>query len=268
MKKLHIGRAVPSLSDRRLQKVPPQEAALIRNDFGEYLRGLGYSPYTIEHSQRRLLRLANWLSEQCRYPQMTQLTRQEVPRLLRRFLPGRRPETLVCFRKPLLQWLRFQGRHIPPARQVGWQRWLDDYLDFLRIHRGVGDSMIQRAQANVSAFLKVLFGRGEADWARVQLTDIWRFALQHTREVKPSYAKDRLGQIRRFMIFVLMRGACSQQLTVAFPKVALRGSCQSPNGFLLPYRITSTTGVRRTALSISYSFVIPDAEGIHCPDLF
>jgi site-specific recombinase XerD len=105
---------------------------------------------------------------------------------------------------------------------------LDDYLEFLRTHRGVGLSIVQRAQANVSAFLQTLFGQGEADWSRIEPADIWRFALRHTRGVKPSSAKDRIGQIRRFMRFVLMRGGCSPQLMAAFPRVAARGSSTRP----------------------------------------
>jgi len=46
--------------------------------------------------------------------------------------------------------------------------------------------------------------------------------------VSPSYAEDRLGPIRRFMHFVLMRGGCSQRLLTAFPKVANYGSSTRP----------------------------------------
>jgi integrase/recombinase XerD len=216
-------------SYRGLQKVDPHDFALIRNDFDVYLRGLGYSPYTVAFYQRRLLRLANWLGEHRHRPRMTELTRKAVPHLLNRFLPGRCPNTLACFRRPLLQWLRFQGRFARPAAQVGWQAWLDDYLHFLRTHRGVADTTILRAQANVSALLKVLFGSGKANWAWVQPADLWRFALQHTRGVSPSYAEERLGQVRRFMQFVVMQGACSQRLLTAFPKVANYGSCTRPS---------------------------------------
>jgi integrase/recombinase XerD len=228
MRRHRIGRRVPIVSTRRLQKIRLKEATLVRKDFGDYLRALGYSPYTIKHYQRRLLRLANWLNECRGSSQLSKLTRKEVPRLLACFLPSRRPETQACFRRALFQWLRFQGRYVAAGTQLGWQRWLDDYLDFLRTHRGVGDSTIQRAQVNVNAFLHALFGRGRANWARVQALDIWRFARQHVRGVKPSYAKDRLGQVRRFLRFVLMQGACSQQLLTAFPKVALRGSSTRP----------------------------------------
>jgi site-specific recombinase XerD len=160
---------------------------------------------------------------------MTKITRKDVPRLLNRFLPGRRPNTLLCFRRPLFQWLRFQGRFTPPAPQVGWQKWLDDYLDFLQVHRGVAFTTIQRAKANVSALLKALFGNGKANWARVQPADLWRFAFRHIHGASPNYAEDKLGQVRRFMQFVMMQGACSQRLLTAFPKVANHGSCTRPS---------------------------------------
>ena len=250
--------SIPAISHRKPLKVVPQEAQLIRVDFGDYLRGLGYAPYTIEYYQRRLLRVAGWLCERHGRPQMKQLTREEVPRLLARFLPGCRPETLVCFRKPLFHWLRFQGCYTPPAPRVRWQRWLDDYLHFMRVHRGVGHTMVQRAQTNVSAFMKTLFGRGKANWSRVKPADIWRFAHQHVRGAKPSYAKDRLGQVRRFMRFVQMRGACSPQILAAFPKVAAYGSSTRPEilseqqerDLLACFQRTSSEGKRDYAMTV------------------
>ena len=222
-------RSYSPASYRGLQNVDPHDFALIRNDFDVYLRGLGYSAYTVAFYERRLLRLANWLGEHCRRPRMTELTRNEVPHLLNRFLPGRRPNTLACFRRPLLQWLRFQGRFARPVSKVGWQRWLDDYLAFLRTHRGVADTTIQRAQVNVSALLKALFGKGKANWARVQPADLWQFALRHTSGVSASHAEERLGQVRRFLQFAVMQGACSQPLLTSFPKVANYGSCTRPS---------------------------------------
>jgi len=230
MTKCCVDLSLPPASYRRLQKVDRQDSALIRDDFGVYLRALGYSPYTIAFNQRRLLRLANWLGEHCRRPRMTQITRKGVPHLLNRFLPGRRPNTLVCFRKPLFHWLRFQGRFTQPTPAVGWQRWLDDYLDFLRSHRGVASyTTTQRAQDNVSALLKALFGDCKANWTWVQPADMWRFARRHTRGVSPSYAEDRLGEIRRFMQFVVMQGACSPRLLTSFPRVANYSRCTRPS---------------------------------------
>jgi site-specific recombinase XerD len=129
----------------------------------------------------------------------------------------------------LFQWLRFQGCFTPPAPTAGWQAWLDNYLEFLRNHRGVADTTIRRAQANVSAFLKALFGNGKANWGRVEPDDVWRFAFRHTRGVRASYSNDRLCQVRRFLQFVVMQGACHQRLLIAFPKVANYGSRVQPS---------------------------------------
>jgi len=229
MTKHRANLSFPRASHRGFRKVNPQDSALIRVDFGAYLRGLGYSPYTIAFYQHRLLRLAQWLGEHPCRPRLTQITREEVPRLLNRFMPKRRPNTLLCFRRPLFQWLRFQGRFIPPTSHVGWQKWLDDYLEFLQIHRGVAFTTIQRAKANVSALLRALFGTGKANWARVEPADLWRFALRHIHGASPNYAEDKLGQTRRFMQFVMMHGACSQRLLIAFPKVANYGNCTRPS---------------------------------------
>jgi integrase len=72
------------------------------------------------------------------------------------------------------------------------------------------------------------YGHGKANWTRIHPGDIWRFARQYIIGVKPHYAKDRLGNVRRFLRFVQMRGACSPQLVAAFPKVALYGSYTRP----------------------------------------
>ena len=258
MTKQRSSKSASAVLRRKPLKVVPQEAKLIRVDFGDYLSGLSYAPYTIEYYQRRLLRLAGWLCEHHGRPRMRQLTREEVPRLLARFLRGCRPETLACFRRPLFQWLRFQGRYTPPAPRVLWRRWLDDYLDFMRIHRGVGHTMVQRAQTNVSAFLRTLFGCGKANWAEIKPADIWRFAHKHVRGAKPGYAKDRLGQVRRFMRFVQMQGACSPQLLAAFPKMAALGSSTRPEilseqqerDLLACFQRTSSEGKRDYAMTM------------------
>src|SRR5213592_2420789 len=75
MTKQRSSKSASAVLRRKPLKVVPQEAKLIRVDFGDYLSGLSYAPYTVEYYQRRLLRLAGWLCEHHGRPRMRQLTR-------------------------------------------------------------------------------------------------------------------------------------------------------------------------------------------------
>jgi site-specific recombinase XerD len=174
-----------------------------------------------------------------------------IPHLLKDFLPNRHPETAICYRKTLHHWLRFQGRFAKPMRPSLWDPWLRDYIEFLRVHRGVGSSVIEHAEASVRTFLRSQFGRGEADWPALKISDIWRFAQEDVCGVKPIYAKARLGRLRRFLSFVHLRGACSAELAAAVPRIAVFG--HTPSTVIL-----SETQCR--ALLASFSRDLPEGR--------
>ena len=94
--------------------VPPrgtrfaEDVALIRGGFDDYLRDLGFSAFTVEHSLRRLVRVAHWLHEHPRRLPLSKLTRRAVSNLLKDCLEGRSVETVINYRKALLHWLRFR----------------------------------------------------------------------------------------------------------------------------------------------------------------
>jgi integrase/recombinase XerD len=204
------------------------EQALIGEGFGAYLRGLGYSAFSINRYQRRLAFLADWLrSHRCRR-RLNNLNRHLIPGLLKEILPGRSIRTIFLYRQVLRHWLRYQGRFHAPTRRTQWRPWLDNYLDFLQSHRGVGISTVEHCAADVEAFLRWQFGRGTVAWSSVTAEDIRDFAGRRVRGVKPIYAKARLGRLRRFLTFVHMRGACSAQLMAAVPKIATRPEARRP----------------------------------------
>jgi integrase/recombinase XerD len=215
------------IRSRSLGKRSAADEAISGGDFADYLRARNYAPFTIEHCQSHLTRIANWLREHPNQPALDELTRQMVPRLLAQVLPGRSPETRMNYRKAVFHWLRFKGRYSTPVAHP-WAQWLSDYLQFLRTHRGVGRATLELSEASVKAFMGWQFGTGRASWSRVRPTDIWSFASRYVRGVKPITGKSRLGYVRRFLNFVHLRGACGPELAAAIPKVAVCRAAPRP----------------------------------------
>ena len=86
------------------------DAALICGGFADYLRGLGFSAFTIQQYQRRVIRVAHWLGEHRHRLPLNKLRRGAVPGLLSDCLPSRTTETVIGYRKALFHWLRFRAR--------------------------------------------------------------------------------------------------------------------------------------------------------------
>jgi site-specific recombinase XerD len=178
-----------------------EDVALIRGGFADYLRDLGFSAFTIEHYLRHLVRVAHWLHEHPRRLPLSKLTRRAVSNLLKDCLEGRSFETVINYRKALFHWLRFQARYEKPAKVALWQSWVEEYVEFLKTHRGVGSTTIEHSVANAQAFLRWQFGREHADWSQVHASDIWAFAQHRSTEIKPICAKARLGHLRKIPKF-------------------------------------------------------------------
>ena len=233
------------------------DVAVIRSNFGDYLRGLGYASITLEQYQRKLICVATWLREHPCHPSLDEFTRRTVPGMLAKMLPRRSAETRNYYRKALFHWLRFQGRYSEPIRQC-WGPWISDYLQFLRTHQGVSRSTLDLNEANAKAFLTWQFGTGRANWSRVKPTDIWRFAHHYVQGVKSTTAKSRLGYVRRFLRFVHLRGACGPELAASIPKVAVSRppprpavlSEQQRSKLLGSFSRTSPEGKRNYAMTL------------------
>ena len=168
-------RKTPRSGGRSLGKRSAEDAAVSRGEFTDYLRARNYAPLTVEHCQRLLTRIADWLRDHPNQPTLKELTRRMVPRLLRQALPGRSLETRRNYRKAVLHWLRFKGRYSEPVTHP-WAPWLSDYLQFLSTHQGVGQATLELNEASAKAFLEWQFGTGQANWSQVEPTDIWSFA--------------------------------------------------------------------------------------------
>jgi site-specific recombinase XerD len=101
-----------------------------------------------------------------------------------------------------------------------WSFWLGDFAAFLEDHRGFKQLTAEEYAAFARRYLSWQFGDGEARWDDVRPQDIWQYAELCADGHASSYAKSRLGALRRFLGFVQLRGACSAQLVEAVPKVA------------------------------------------------
>ena len=50
-----------------------EDVAVIHGEFADYLRARHYAPFTVDHYQRRLVRVASWLREHADAPLCTSL---------------------------------------------------------------------------------------------------------------------------------------------------------------------------------------------------
>ena len=244
------------LRARRRRRGTYRKSTLTDTAFGAYLKEQGYAAFTVKRYLQRVAFVADWLRSHRPKQHLDKLTRRHIPTLLRECLAGRSNQTGFQYRKALFRWLRYRGRFIEPPRRTKWRPWIDDYLDFLRTHRGVGLSTIEQSATDVEAFLRWQFGRSVPEWSLVTPEDIRTFALRRVRGVKPIYAKGRLNRLRLFLRFVHMRGVCSAQLITAIPKIAIRPeerrlevlSQEQCEDLLKSFSLTSPEGQRDYAM--------------------
>ena len=188
------------------------------------MREHGYSSSAIARYRYYLVRVAGWLATHRR--RLTSLTRKELPRLARLMVPKATYHTLFGV---LHRWLKFRQRYAVEPREP-WASWLNDYGAFLKDHRGFGHLTVEGYVAFARRYLSWQFGDHEARWADVRVQDIWQYAELCAKGYASSYAKVRLGALRRFLGFVHLRGACSGQLAQAIPKIPNFRQRYSPGG--------------------------------------
>lgn len=183
--------------------------------FAAYMRERGYGRWTIKEYRRRVAAVAYRLAEERRG--LSYLRRDRVPGLLQRYLRNGSVDRRM-YRSALHCWLKFCGRFAGP--RPAYQPWLDDYFDFLTVHRGLAASTQENYGRRLRGYLAWQFRASRPDWSKVQVEDIWRYADHCAHTGKPITAQGKLCTLRRFLDFVHLRGACSPQLVRAVPKVA------------------------------------------------
>lgn len=195
-------------------------------DFTTALRERGYANFTIWVHQWHLKRVAMLLYRRRR--RLNDVQRQEVPSLLRKLFPKATDRTRQSYREPLNLWLKFSDRYSRFDRSASWQPWVDDFLDFSRVHRGLSPGYLELLERGVRTYLSWQFGSGPAVWKRVRVQDIWAYAHYQAKHASPHAANKRLSYLRRFLTFVQLQGACSQELPTAIPHIADHAQAARP----------------------------------------
>lgn len=218
------GCRMPNFNHTRLcQQCPPTSLAVIAGPFSDYLRNHGLSAKRIEAICWTVRHLGGWCARHGR----------PVPPFRRRSLsamisksgsPAWRPDTFKLYREGLQWWLKFHGRYHEPEPTYPWLALLDDYIGFLKTHRGLADSTCAVHRNTARAFLKWEFGGAVPDWTRVTPQDVWRYAQDFRRDRKPGSLNHELRQLRIFLKFLLMRGAPVAPLIPAVPRFFNYGS--------------------------------------------
>jgi site-specific recombinase XerC len=165
-------------------------------------------------------------------------------RFLRECLRGLSPATIHNYQSALNRWLKFIGHHSRWDRSMPWQRWIDDFVRFLRLHRGMGLSSLESAEPNVRAFLIWQFGPNAGRWKSIKPADISAFSLQHSRGIKPNSANVRLSHLRYFLSYLHFRGICAPGLCQAVPHFAAYAQGRRPEVLSMPSADSSWPALR------------------------
>jgi hypothetical protein len=174
--------------------VPPTFISLIEGAFATHMREHGYSSNAIARYRYYLVRVGGWLAVHRR--RLTSLSRKELPRLARLMVPKATYPTLFGV---LNRWLKFRQCYAAAPRE-SWASWLVDYGTFLKDHRGFAHQTVKEYVAFAQHYLSWQFGDREARWAGLPVQDIWRYAELCAKGYTSSYAKTRLGALRRSFI--------------------------------------------------------------------
>ena len=223
--------------------------ATIHGEFAEHLRARGYAEATIESYQRLISHAARLLHESGK--DLSCIFREEIWGFLTQHMRGRSFCTMCSYRKALFHWLKFQGRFRLCARSFPWRPLVDEYVQYLRIHRGLGVSALERGEREAQRFLSWRFRKRTPDWQRVRATDIWSYVQHRVRGKTPRSANCSLSDLRAFLRYVHMSGQCTPELVSAVPHVATHGQGRR--------RSTLSDGERRALL---HSFERARPEGL------
>jgi integrase/recombinase XerD len=189
-------------------------------DFAEYLLGRGYASATVDAYLQQLRRIWHWFDDSGGGLSLNTIFREEVWSFLRRHLRGRSPLTLQNHRKVLFHWLKFRGRFQLRARPPLWQPLVSDYIQYLRVHRGVGQSVLENSEREAQSFLSWCFQERMPRWTHVRTADIWAYARHRVQAKTPRSANNCLRFLRGFLRYVHLCGQCPPELVAAVPRVA------------------------------------------------
>lgn len=128
--------------------------------------------------------------------------------------------SLKMYRAALHAWLSFLGRSVkrgtpPPTGR--WQRWIDEYDQFLASDRGLADATRLYRLRYARCFLQWMFRIGAPKWDRINVKHVWQFSEGFARKLKPASANVMLFSLKNFLRFLHLRGLCTSNLACAVP---------------------------------------------------
>jgi site-specific recombinase XerD len=234
--------------------IPSDTAALLERFEADAL-AKGYAPKSIRGWICYVRRAARWLAKENR--PLASLTWAEVPALVR--ASGSRSWRYTFrnyYRSALHRWLKTRGVAREAGPVAAWHHWLDQYIEFVTAHRGLSANRGRRHRYVATEFLRWRFRANEANWDRVSVRDIWRFAQWRRRQQCAATFNSYFGVFRQFLRFVHMRGGCGTDLIRAVPRMANFGKRVEPRTFTDEQRrivleffdLTSADGCRNHAI--------------------
>jgi site-specific recombinase XerC len=117
-----------------------------------------------------------------------------------------------------LIWLRFRGlpslcRALIPT--AAWRNDLAEYDRYLAEQKGLALNTRVHRRRYARYFLTWEFGQGAADWSKLTIEDVWRFAARYSRRMQTASANVMLTGLRDFLRYLNFRGRCAHELVAA-----------------------------------------------------
>ena len=182
---------------------------------------LGYSPHTIRHHARMLVRFSHWFRGKGR--ELRHLDETACERWGRRHLSlSERKTGGRCLIQRILAQLR-AAEVTPPASRaprLPAQRLADEYREFLARERGLVAVTIYHYARHAERFLSEHFAAGRIRCSRLRARDVTHFVQRHARRHSRGYALQLVNCLRAFFRFLHYRGHTAGDLSGAVPSVA------------------------------------------------
>jgi site-specific recombinase XerD len=239
------------------------DQAVFNGAFLSCLQERGLSPQSISRVRWAVRRAGRWLARRRRL--LVQLKLKDAPAVLAASVPRHwKRSTRKDYKGGLACWFKFRapGSTWPgktkPRTDFPWQHWIDDFTGFLKDHRGLGPKTCAAYRRLLEQYLAWQFGRGEGDWSRVTPQDVWDYAQAFRRGRTAGTLNHELVRLRRFFLFLELRGHGAARLANAVPRFSNFGQFAHPavlseqqrRALLASFDLTTTTGLRDHGLAL------------------
>ncbi len=188
------------------------------DDLASFLFQQGYSWYTV----RRVIELAKPLATYAEKQRGVRDVAALSDEIVTGYVEGRpRNESRPCLRL-LLRFLRDRGI-VPPAAEPSVSTRshhpvVDEFLDFLRDHRGTGQGTAEQHRRHVEALLSALGHQAQGEEFRsLSGASVQRFITSRAGELSRGQRKAMCAALRTFLRFLFLRGYTSLDLVSAVP---------------------------------------------------